>query len=366
MADPALYNGAASVTMELGWLLLLIPHVGCYYIALDQNSAPFLRTWDGRPVDWSTGPIAALTDTSLALRVSSRGMHFYEHGVHPRGDGIACKRHASALCETTNGSLVFPELASPRYSYGTVRCGTQSAMRAVVSEGLGVYDISVCDLFQGQLDLIYWQGNLHFDYNLFLPEWAYILTALSVLYLVISLGQNIARIMGDENAVTMPLVTEAVCLGLLVLLLSLHSPMRIFVASHDRIMFWYVTGYLGLYLSRHAFDLYMDKYVYTFNVITASLMFVTARLYCSFETPYTTVMLVLLLTRLAHKVHAARHTPAERLTIAADALLAALHYRFSYRPSYWDPQAAPVYTAAIVVACYAVGAVTTFQTKAQG
>jgi len=352
--------------MRFGCLLAHISCASCYYIALDQTSTPFLKTWDGRVVDWSTGPIAALTDTSLALRVSSRGMHFYEHGVHPRGDGIACKRHADALCETTNGSLVFPELASPRYSYGASRCGTDSARRTVVAGAMGVYDISVCDLFQGQLDLIYWRGNLHFDYNLFLPKWAYIITAIAVLYLVVSLGQNIARIMGDDKAVTMPLLTEAVSLGLLALILSLHCPMRIFVASHDRIMFWYVLGYLLLYLLRHAFDLYLDKYVYTFNVITASLMFVTARLYCSFETPYTTVMLVLLLTRLAHKVHAAKHTPMERLTVAADSLLAALHYRFSYRPSYWDPQAAPVYTASILVACYAVGAITTFQTKAQG
>jgi hypothetical protein len=30
----------------------------------------------------------------------------------------------------------------------------------------------------------------------------------------------------------------------------------------------------------------MDHYVYTFNVITATLLLVTARVYLSFETPY--------------------------------------------------------------------------------
>jgi len=345
------------------YFFVLLNAVSPYYIALDQNSAPFLRTWDGRKVDWSTGPIAALTDTSLALRVSSRGMHFYQHGVHPRGQGIPCKRHANALCETTNGSLVFPETASPRYSSGVSRCGTDSVQRTVVAEGLGVYDISVCDLFQGQLDVIYWNDNLHFDYNLYLPEWAYILTALAVLYLVVSLGQNIARIMGDEQAFAMPLVTEAVAIGLLVLIWSLHCPMRIFVAAHDRAMFWAVLTYLLIYISRHAFDLYMEKYVYTFNVITGCLLMVTARLYCSFETPYTTLLLVLLMTRLFHKLHAQQHTHVERFTVAADSLLAALYYRLCFRPSFWDPQAAPMYASAMVVGTFAVGAITNFHAK---
>ena len=77
--------------------LFALPRVLAYYVALDQASAPFLKTWDGRVVDWSTGPIAALTDTSVALRVSSRGMHFYEHPVSPVGSAVPCTRSPTAL-----------------------------------------------------------------------------------------------------------------------------------------------------------------------------------------------------------------------------------------------------------------------------
>jgi hypothetical protein len=339
------------------WLILFVPLVSCYYIAINQNSAPFLKTWDGRVVDWSTGPIAGLTDTSLALRVSSRGMHFYDHGVNPTGVGMPCKRSAVALCEMESGSFVFPELFSPRYSYGVSRCGTDSANRVVVANR-SIYDISVCDLFQGQLDVIYWRGNLHFDTNLYLPEWAYILTAFSVLYLVISLGQNIARTMGDEKAVTLPFITELVCLAQVVLIVSLHPPMRIFVADHDRDLFYVIISYVGFYLLRHLIDMYLDRHVYTFNVITGTLMFVTARLYCSFETPYTTIFLVLLLTRLFHKIHMTKQSLSMKLTTVADGLLIALHYRYSFRSSFWDPLSAPIYTAAVVVVCYVVGAIT--------
>jgi hypothetical protein len=342
-------------------LLLALRPALAYYVALDQASAPFLRTWDGRPVDWSVGPVAALVDTSLAVRVSSRGMHFYQHDVQPSAAGSACTRHASALCETEGGSLVFPETSAPRYAPGASRCGTDSVGRVVVANA-SIYDISMCDLVQGQLDVIYWRGQLFFDYNLYLPDWAYIITALSVLYLVVSLGQNIARVMGDDKAITNPLLTEVVALGQAVLIVSLHNPLRIFVAEHDRLMFGVVIGYLAIYLARHAFDLFMDKYVYTFNVITASLMLVTARLYCSFETPYSTIMMVLLMTRLAHKIHSQRKTPADKFTVAADSLLLALHYRYSFRHSFWDPQFAPLYAAPVSVACYVVGAITATQT----
>jgi len=359
MAASRLYMVPTAAPMWY-WLLLAAP-CSCYYIALDQSSAPFLRTWDGRVVDWSTGPVAALVDTSLALRVSSRGMHFYQHDVSVRGRGRRCKRHASALCETEGGSLVFPESSPPRYAFGASHCGTDSAGRVVVANA-SIYDISMCDLVQGQLDVIYWRDHLYFDYNLYLPDWAYILTALAVLYLVVSLGQNIARVMGDQNAITMPIVTELVALGQAALLLSLHDPMRIFVADHDRLMFWVVLGYLAIYLARHAFELALERYVYTFNVITASLMLVTARLYCSFETPYTTVLLVLLLTRLAHKIHAPSKKPVEYFTVAADSLLLTLHYRYSFRQSFWDLQFAPLYMVPVALVCFVVGAITAAQT----
>jgi len=338
-------------------LLLCSRSALSYYVSVLLDSPPFLRTRDGSVVDWSTGAIAALTDTSKALRLSSRGLHFYDHDVTPANDGVRCQRDAAALCVLANGSLVFPESAPPRYAFGRSHCGSESAHRQLTGDD-SVYDISVCDLVQGQLDVIYWRDRLHFDYNLFLPEWAYILTGAAVLYLVISLGQNIARVMGDQDAVTMPLLTELVCAALVVLLLSLHSPYRIFVADHDRFLLVYCLAYLAIYLLRHAFDLVMERYVYTFNVITVTLMFVTARLYCSFETPYTTIFLVLLCTRFFHKLQSDALSPVETYTLVLDGLLIAFHYKYSYATSFWDPQAAPLYAVPIFVLCHTMGSIT--------
>jgi len=347
-------------------LAFLVSPCLAYYIAINDEKFPALTMWDGRTVDWSSGVAAALVDTSKAVRISSRGLHFYDHDVDPQSSPIACRRAPDCLCvmgATNSSSKAFPEISPPRYSYGSAQCGSSSASRVIVDDP-SIYDLSMCDLVTAQADIIWRQGYLYVDANLHLPEWAYIITALAVLFLVISLGQNIARIMGDEQAVTQPLITEVVCFGLVILLMSISNPLRVFVAQHDRVMLVATLCYLGIHLARQAFELAFESYVYTFNVITVSLMLVTARLYCSFETPYATIFLVLLLTRLFHKLHSSVNA-VEQFCIATDSVLIALHYRLSYRPSFWDPQAAPIYAAAIGVVCYTMGALTSKQTLHQ-
>ena len=341
--------------MKLFLALMASPCLA-YYMAINDEKYPALTMWDGRTVDWSSGVVAALVDTSKAVRISSRGLHFYDHDVDPQSTPIPCRRAPDCLC-VMGASKAFPETSPPRYSHGSPQCGSSSSSRVVVGDP-AIYDLSMCDLVAAQADVIWRQGFIYVDGNLHLPDWAYIVTALAVLFLVISLGQNIARIMGDENAVTQPHVTEAVCFGLVILLLAISNPLRVFVAEHDRVMLAATVCYLGLHIVRQAFELAFESYVYTFNVITVSLMLVTARLYCSFETPYATIFLVLLLTRLFHKLHLPSVGAVEQFCIATDSLLIALHYRLSYRPSFWDPQAAPIYASAIVVICYTMGAFT--------
>jgi hypothetical protein len=200
-----------------------------------------------------------------------------------------------------------------------------------------VYDLSACDILEGGVDVLWSEGVLYLDADLPLPTWAYVVTAAVVFFLVISLGQNIGQILGDKEAATQPWFTEVLCLGQCVLLLFLTDPRRVWVADHDREMLVLTSLYIALYLTRHAFSLVMEGHVYTLNVITATLILVTARLYCSFETPYCTVFLLLLMTRLAHKLFA-QPSSMDRLTMVADALYLSLHYRLSYRPSFWDPQ----------------------------
>ena len=335
-------------------IILFFNVAQCYYLNLDMNAVPFLKGSDGVVIDWSSGYVSVLTDTSLATRISARGIHFFNHEVFPTGTAQPCRRSPIALCKTENGSYLFPDNMLPRYAPGTKHCGQSSSNRLIISDDT-IYDISACDLFSGYLDVIYWRGNVHFDYDLYLPEWAYIMVAGSVLYLVISLGQNIARIMGDKEAVTMPWFTEFVCLFLVVLIVSLHNPYRVFVASHDRDILWFILVYIIFYLCRHATDLFMnDAYVYTFNIIIATLMLITGRLYCSFENPYCTIYFLLLCTRWFHKLYV-QGSAVIKFSIVLDSILIALHYKYCFVASFWDPNFAKIYTIAILMASYMIG-----------
>lgn len=328
-----------------------------------------LQLWDGRVVNWATGQVASLIETSLAARFSPRGIHFYskddgnEH-VWPSDAGRPCPREAGALCTLLleeKGNRVFPHDAPPRFGYDPGRprgagCGLDGGGGRVLVADPDVYDLSPCDL--ADLDILWADGRLHVEPGIRLPLWAYAATGIAVLFLVISLGQNLGSILGDPAAVTHPIFTETVCLVQGVGLLLLNDPWRVWVSAHDHAMLAATLAYVTLYLCRHGFALCMQHHVHTLNVITATLVLVTSRLYCSFETPYATVFLILLSTRMAHKLFAGRMSGLERLTVAADAAYLALYYRLAYRPSFFDPQAAPVYMAALAAACLAVGALT--------
>jgi hypothetical protein len=348
-----------------------------------------LYLWDGRPVRWDTGEVAALLETSSAVRISHRGIHFYDHDVFPLSTGYACPRADHSLCVLAHdGNRLFPMRSPPTYNpspaadiqppmrhASAIGCDSSGEEgrwdpdggRVVVSSPATAYDISLCDL--DNVDVIWTRGIVHVDPDVRLPLWAYVASALCVLFLVVSLGQNIGRVLGDPSATTHPWFTELLCLGQCALLLALTPPYRVWVAEHDRAMLWATAIYIALYLARHAFSLAMHHHVHTLNVVTATLVLVTARLYCSFETPYATIFLLLLLTRLAHKLcvaldHQDRHryprglSAIEHLTISIDGLYTAMHARLAYHPSFFDPQVSGPYLVALCVACLAAGGLT--------
>ena len=366
------------MTMIFSSLLLLLllastPTAHALFIPLAQDRRPgdgaTLRLWDGRPVRWDTGEVAALIETSSAARVSYRGIHLFDHPIGlAAADGHPCPRCLDALCVLADGRRVLPHRL-PRFSSGDEAktapmrvaaldggCGLEDMGGRVLVDDPWMYDLSPCDL--QRVDVLWSDGRVYVNRDARLPLWAYILSAICVLFLVMSLGQNLGLILGDPHAATEPWYTELACIGQSGLMLALNDPYRVWAAQQDRAMLWATLAYLLLYLSRHGCALFFQTEVHTLNVITATLILVTARLYGSFETPYGTVFLVLLLTRLAHKLFEPRLTGVERLSMAADTWYAALHYHLAYRPSFFDPQAAPVYLCALAVGSLSVGAVT--------
>jgi hypothetical protein len=331
------------------WLLLIDTAQALYVPLVPPNGSPWMSTAHGQ-AEWHTGLTGALLETSQGLRVGPRGLHFYEHSVATE-HSVACTRVGSALCQLADGSLVLPT-SSPRFSAGMGECDGWG--RTLVTGH--IYDISMCDIEAG-LTLVWVAdqgGLLRVQHNMGMGPW-YVLTALIVLFLVVSLGQNVARITGDRAAATHPVLTEALCLVQCAVLLLQCNPLHVFLTHQDRLILLAFNLYVFLYLIRHCFELVLEAHVFTLNVITGTLVLVTARLYGSFETPYAPIFTFLLLTRMWHKVI---HHKGAKLTTAMDVLVIALYWRGALRPSFWDDRVADIYGVAMVYVCYCIGLVT--------
>lgn len=336
-------------------LLLFVSCAYAYYVPIMPEQEPFLVLQAGDTADWSQGLVGALLDTSRAVRINARGIHFYDVEVSGNGDGYNCIRSPMALCELNNQSLVLPFSTLPRIKsagmciHGHDRVWTR-----------GYYDISACDVFSG-MDLLWTNNVLYVDRQLALPTYLYVFVAMLVLFLVISLGQNLTHLLGDKHAPTYPILTEFVCLCLISAITVSHDPWRVWVAHHDQFMFVVLMLYIGCYLLRHAFEIMSkDRFVYTFNVIVACLMLTTARLYGTFETPYATIFLVLLLSRFFHKLHCNYFV----FLLACDVLVISFHYYWCFRPSFYDPEQAPIYLLAAIYVTQKIGQYTSQQEAA--
>lgn len=330
--------------MILRWLFLFRAVAYGYYVAIDPEQQPTLTLYDGRAADW-TGFAGALLDTSQAVRINARGMHFFDAHVHSPRPGTPCVRTPRGLCELADGSVVLP-LGAPRVS--TTEACERSRGRMLTPY---YYDISACDIAEG-MDVVWMDDMLYVDKHLALPTFLYVCVAVLVLGLVVSLGQNLTHLLGDPHAATYPVLTEVGCLVLVAVLLVSHDPWRVWVCGRDRTMFVYTVGYVVVYACRHGFELYgSTRSVYTFNMIVACLSLATARLYGSFETPYATVFLVLLMSRFFHKCMSKQFV----LLLACDTVYIAFHYYWCFRPTFYDTNEAPVYLVGVLFITHRIG-----------
>ena len=336
-------------------ILMWLPLVSPYYMAINTDVEPRLALWNQKAVDWAGSRVSVLVDTSVAIRINARGLFFIQSKHVDLREAIPCARRPFALCQFNNFSLVLP-MTPPRVQHRGL-CA-KSRHRVLTQEPF--YDISVCDLKAG-MDILWSANMVSVDWHLALPQYLYVAVALMVLFLVVSLGQNLMRLMGDSHAETYPLMTELVCMVLVVALVISHDPWRVWVTDEDRFLFMYVVLYIICYLLRHGFELY-HRHIYSFNVIVACLILTTARLYGTFETPYSTIFLVLLLSRLFHKLHSETAFP---FLMGCDALLIGFYYGWCFCPTFFDPNEAPVYLIGVLFLTLKAGEYTSLQERLQ-
>lgn len=185
---------------------------------LDISKGPHLTDHDsGKSITWNYGEIAELQRTSIAIRVHSRGLFFIprsytisESALMQR-ESTACLPCSKGLCCLPgSNSVVFPnEDHVPTILYGANVSlnGLENVLQKVASRncinpgnGVGreitnkiIYDISLCDLIESNIDIIVVGDQLYIGTNE-TPIYVYAVLSIVVLYMIVVLSENISTL----------------------------------------------------------------------------------------------------------------------------------------------------------------------------
>lgn len=167
----ALRRGAMSAWLLLG-LLLMPPPVAAWTVQLSENALPGLRVAsNNEAVTWATGALNLALAADEGVRVTDNRLRVLTTPVHSSAEfSVPCERHPDALCQVKgddlaeslgigDGSLIFPVNGTvnldPEFQF---RGCTRGTGRVLVTSGR--YDVSACDVFDSNLDVLLHDGRL--------------------------------------------------------------------------------------------------------------------------------------------------------------------------------------------------------------
>ena len=315
---------------------------------------------DSVQIQWSKGWGAYTLASSRCVRVNKRGIHtkpaFWTpvHDLHASGwHTWRCTPGLRGLCAMGN-ETVFPEYPlRPVYDphtppvglgAGWAGCARESDGRVLDATAAG-YDLSPCDVIDGGWDVVLTDHTLalmHTD----MDAWMYWTLCILVICVVRSLSYLVALRMHPEGGLkalvgpSMPAFetrmemlfgawarttsprTTAACLVIWALCVfpTLHT---IYVTVEEQIFFAAVAVYIPVYsllwsMSTHTEDPPL------FNMIVASVLLATTRLYAGTETPYVPVLACALGARALMKLRNDYWSRLVAVTVMLDGFLLSL------------------------------------------
>jgi hypothetical protein len=324
-------------------------------IVVTQTQASLYQIQDTRPslsiegqgrLDWGGGggPSYMLA-SSPAVRLNFRGIHAYpsfsiirELDTDAGWGSVTCNLSAWSLCSADAGS-VMPSTQMPRmpedqsniiHKWMKLHCSDEKGKMLV---GLGVYDISACDILDEGLDLVYSKGKL-FHNNTSMSTWRYWVSVAVAILLVRSLSYNIQELWVTHQEVKTSHTQNPVIVGSLAILgLVLADVDTVYITTGDQVFFWVSVTYVAFYVLLHTTNRTVEYFMHQkdnvdndhkckhipedntkkaseghidekpiFSVTIGTLQILATRLYTSAETPYNLVLTGMLACRLWTKV----------------------------------------------------------------
>lgn len=324
-------------------------------LVLSDSGFPFIVFNMQRfALSWADGFMAHKRVTSTFWRLSQRGLLYssmplaMDEAAWARHDGHyveACKPTRDAMCEQqANGAAVmwFPttkvdvpddwsllnqSFAVVKYALKGDACKSQDAGR-VVNYDDTQYDVSLCDLMDLNLDIIF---DLK-DERLFwrsdkTPLAEYICLAAVSVYVVSCVCDNILRILTSpkEDVAQLPWPSflqpargwlrkhpvvsfESVLLVALIAYFAqfLLGNAHVIATNEDARLWWHLLFFMCTSFALES-TLYkriqQEFFACHISLLIASLLCVSARVYYTFDNPYTYVLSILMAWRSALKLH---------------------------------------------------------------
>ena len=317
--------------------------------ALDDVS-PWAAS-DGVAIQWGTGWAAYVLASSQCVRLTQRGIHakpaFWTPVHNLRGSGWTvrpCRPGAAGICTGANWTAFPVPPRRPVYTphlsatdYGRLGC-TRDEDGRTLDALAAVYEPSPCDVMDGGWDVLVTGHSIAFKHTA-MDTWAYWTLCILIVCVVRALTHLVAaRFHGTEPPHTpqpdAPTRTDrllsawmrtshprtaAACL-LIWALCVIPSHSTLYVTAEEQLLHTGIALYIPAYvllwgMSTHTEDPPL------YNMIIASVLLATTRLYMGAETPYVPVLTWAIGTRTLMKIQNTYWSRIVAVTIMLDAFL---------------------------------------------
>jgi len=295
---------------------LLLFVISCFKITCQgeifqiDNTRPFISV-GGNAVQWHTGAASQWILSSSMVRIHPRGVFFKPKGWHRRDlerqgwRTVHCEQSAFGMCESTDGSIMFPSNQLPVINEDMDHiCTSQNTARLITSNAR--YDVSSCDVLDAAMDFVFVNHIMHTAHTA-LPTWIYWTVCVLVVFLVRCLSKYVLSSLvrsteGHSNINDNPWACLAACAVCVVLILSQGD--WIYVTNEDLFFNWFVVFYVGVYaclfmgtiLFRQVWNIACNTPPF-YNLLSGVLQLVACRLYAGAETPYNIPLIFIIATR---------------------------------------------------------------------
>jgi hypothetical protein len=205
------------------------------------------------------------------------------------------------------------------------------------------YDISACDVLDANTDFVMLDSTLFESTSSDLPDWAYWIVCLLVVYLVRCLSRYVLVSLSKDKSFPDPVQCVLACVLCVSLVVSQGD--FVYVTEEELIFYrftvFYVAAYACLFAGSRVLAFINSSYSATpttsdppfYNLLAGVMLLVASRLYCGAETPYNPPLIFIITVQLL--VKSRRGSQALRsFTVLLDAFMLSLICNLGFGPSH--------------------------------